>query len=444
MQTTTALTLHTILAEEQFSLDELVIELRRVVHEEGMPALLRLILEMADELWAIRACRQGKLPGSACCPKAKWEIKDRVSRQLRTSGGIVRLHWRRLVCQVCRKLVVPMRQWLGLERWQSKTKELEKVVVETVAEQSYRRSTNHLETIGVIPVPKSTAHRWVAQSSCDQLDWPSEKLATLMVDGTGFKRRPTEENKWNNKGDLRVGIGLDAAGQAVPLGTWSNKHWEEITAELEARSEGNKVAEQLSCDGEPGLAERLGRLVNSVQRCHWHMVHDLDRQMWFDKASLMDRRKEQKKLAGIIGIELPQGDFDAVKPEDKQQLQERVKQADNQLSDLVRLLRHKGYSQAATYIAYAQDRLFNYVDFWISTGVAAPRTTSYLERLMREIGRRLKRIAFGWSEAGAAKMARIIIRRICSEEQWTDYWKTKLGLTGKVLIQFRGVKTVKP
>jgi hypothetical protein len=443
MQNTSVLTLHTILAEEQFSLDELVIELRKVLHEEGVPGLMRIILEMADELWAVRACRQNKLPGDACCPQPHWEIKDRVSRQIRTSGGVVQFRWRRLVCKKCRKLVVPMRRWLKLERWQSKTNELEKVVVETVAEQSYRRSTNHLETIGVIPVPKSTAHRWVVQTSCDQLDWPSEKLPGLMVDGTGFKRRPSEENKFSNQGQLRVVIGLDAAGRAVPIGTWSNKHWEEITAELEARNQGHKLADQLSCDGEPGLADRLGRLVNSVQRCHWHMIHDLDPLMWMDKAPLAERRKQQKKLAGIIGIELPKTDFQAVKPEDKQQLKECVKDAEDELTDLVRTLRQKGYGQAANYIAYAQGRLFNYVEFWMSTGVAAPRTTSFLERLMREIGRRLKRIAFGWSEAGAAKMARIIIRRICSHEQWTDYWKAKLGITGNVIVQFRGVKSVK-
>src|SRR6185369_5295079 len=107
MQTTVALTLHAILAEEQFSLDELVITLHKVLHEEGMPGLLRLILEMADELWAIRACRDGKLPGPACCDKAKWEIKDRVERQLRTSGGVVRFKWRRLLCKACRKQLVP-------------------------------------------------------------------------------------------------------------------------------------------------------------------------------------------------------------------------------------------------------------------------------------------------------------------------------------------------
>lgn len=443
MQTTIALTLHAILAEEQFSLDELVLGLRKVIQEQGMPGVLRLIVEMADELWAIRACREGKLPGPGCCEKAKWQIKDRVQRQLRTSAGVVRFNWRRLECQCCGKQTVPTRQRLGLERWQSKTSELEQVVIETVADQSYRRSTNHLNTIGVIPVPKSTAHRWVAQSSCDELAWPQGKLATLMVDATGFKRRPNEQNN-DNRGDLRVVIGLDKQGKAVPLGTWTDKSWEAIAKELEARAEHKKLAEQLSCDGEPGLADQLAHLVNSVQRCHWHMVHDLDRVMWRDKAPMKQRRQDQAKLAGIIGIELPKGDFQAVRTQDKEELQQRVGMADQQLNDLVRTLHQKGYGQAANYVSYAQKRLFNYVQFWMQTGVAAARTTSYLERLMREIGRRLKRIAFGWSQSGAAKMARIIIRRICSNQQWTDYWKTKLRLTGKVLILFRNVQTVAP
>ena len=444
MQTTLALTLHTILAEEQFSLDELVIVLRKVIQEEGMPGLLKLILEVADELWAIRACREGKLPGPSCCDKAKWEIKDRVQRRLRTSGGEVRFNWRRLVCKNCRKQLVPMRQWLRLERWQSKSSELERIVVETVTEQSYRRSSNHLDTIGVIPVPKSTAHRWVAQTSCDELDWPQAKLPGLMVDSTGFKRRPDRENAYSNQGEIRVVIGLDAKGAALPIGSWSDKSWEDIATELEAKAKGQKLAEQLSCDGEPGLADRLARLVNSVQRCHWHMVHDLDRFMWRDKAPLGERRKQQKHLAGIIGIQLPKDDFQAIKPQDKQELDLRVQTADQDLSELVRTLHQKGYHEAAKYVSYAQGRLFKYVQFWMQTGVIAPRTTSYLERLMREIGRRLKRIAFGWSETGAAKMARIILRRICNHQQWADYWKNKLGLTGTVIIQFLGAKTVAP
>src|SRR5262249_4557267 len=156
-----------------------------------------------------------------------------------------------------------------------------------------RRSTNHLETIGVIPVPKSTAHRWVAQTGSDELDWPKEKLSTLMVDGTGFKRRYGQAGIPPEKGELRVVIGVDVEGKAVPIGTWSNRSWEEIASELEVRAGGKKLAEQLSCDGERGLAVRLARLVNSVQRCHWHMVYDLDRMMWYDKVPLANRREQQ-------------------------------------------------------------------------------------------------------------------------------------------------------
>jgi hypothetical protein len=95
-------------------------------------------------------------------------------------------------------------------------------------------------------------------------------------------------------------------------------------------------------------------------------------------------------------------------------------------------------------VAQAQGRLFSYVDFWLQTGVISPRTSSYIERLMRELGRRLKRIAFGWSAAGEANMARIIIRRLYSPQQWADYWKNFLKLNGHVIVQFRGVKITAP
>jgi hypothetical protein len=444
MQTGIALTFLSVVAEEQFSLDELVLCVRQVMEEKGTPGMLRLILELLDELWAIRATRQGQLPGERCCANPRYEIKDRLERRLRTSVGTVDFKWRRLRCRACKKHLVPMRRWLALQPWQSKTHELERLVVDVVSQQSYRRSSEHLDAIGEIPVPKSTAHRWVAQSPCDELNWPQETLATLLVDGTGFKRRPAPENNLNNKGELRVVIGIDQRGQAVPLGTWTGKSWEQIAQELEAHAPDEKLAEQLGCDGEPGLADRLARLTNKVQRCHWHMVHDLDRMMWFDQAPLAERRRQQRKLSGIISIELPADDFEPVQQQDKEQIQERVQHAEAQLQKLAATLNQKGYPQAATYVAAARRRLFSYIEFWMETGVSALRTTSYLERLMRELGRRLKRMAFGWSESGAAKMARILIKRICDPEQWNTYWKNELRISGNVFISFQGAKVLSP
>jgi len=150
-------------------------------------------------------------------------------------------------------------------------------------------------------------------------------------------------------------------------------------------------------------------------------THDLDRLMWFDRAPLTERRQGQKQLAGLLAIELPAQEYEPVQEQDQAECRQRINQAQGELERLAGMLAHKGYHQAATYVASATHRLFSYVRFWLQTGVAAARTTSLLERLMRELGRRLKRIAFGWSQAGAAKMARILIKKICDPQQWAAY-----------------------
>jgi hypothetical protein len=78
--------------------------------------------------------------------------------------------------------------------------------------------------------------------------------------------------------------------------------------------------------------------------------------------------------------------------------------------------------------------MFSYVDRWLQTGIVSPRVSSFIERMMRELARRLKRMAFGWSQEGAAKMARIIIKRFTSANQWENYWKNRLNIKGNVIL----------
>lgn len=59
---------------------------------------------------------------------------------------------------------------------------------------------------------------------------------------------------------------------------------------------------------------------------------------------------------------------------------------------------------------------------------------------MRELGRRLKKIAFGWSEKGAAKMARIILKRLTSAQEWEKYWEEQLDISDNVILVYRGIK----
>jgi hypothetical protein len=444
MQYTTQIEVLATLGEQGFTLDELVHCTRDLFEREGMAGLIGLLLELVDEVLFMRLAEgtKGWRP-PACCKEPSYELHSREHRKrLRTSAGNVAVRWRRLRCRHCRQSVVPLRSFLGLERWQSKSGELERMVTEVVSEQSYRRSVAHLDGIGMIPVPKSSAHRWVVHSPCDELHLGDQRFESLLADGTGYKRRPDPEAGMSNRGEIKVLLGV-VGEQVVPLGAWSGQNWERVAAELQQYRSGDPepIAHTLITDGEPGLPEALASFARMHQRCQWHQIQDLNVLMWHDKAPLKERRKAQKRIAGILQIELPEQDFEEVAKEDKLLLEQEVQKAERRLQRLAREIEKKGYGQAATYVRNAKSRLFSYVRLWLETGLVSPRVNSVLERMMREIGRRLKRIAHGWSEEGAAKMTRIILKRMLSPEDWIDYWQQRLGLDGNVHLILRAVRT---
>jgi len=446
MQNIIAMEVLSATSEKGFSLDELVFRTKELFEKEGLAGFVGLILRLADEKICMNMI-QGNIKYNmrSCCSNPQYEHHDLSDRQFRTSVGKVIIRWRRLKCINCGRTIIPLREFLGLERYQSKTSELEKMVTEIVSEQSYRRSSSHLSTIGSIPVPKSTAHRWVAQTDCDQMDDSNETFDMLFADGTGYKRRPDKEAKINNRGELRVALGIDKTGSIVPLGAFSGKSWDQIAAVVHGkREDGKPVADMLVSDGERGIAESFAKLCNSHQRCHWHCVQDLNYTMWQDKAGKVERRQMQKKLAAIIGIELPEEDFEKVEDSDKTALEQAVAAAEYDVRKLIKKLLDKGYEMAADYLIRASKNMFSYVRRWLLTGIVGPRASSMIERMMRELARRLKRMAFGWSEEGAAKMARIIIKRFTSAGQWDKYWRDRLRIQNNVMLVLKTIKVKNP
>jgi len=331
---------------------------------------------------------------------------------------------------------------LGLERYQRKTSELEKMVAEVTSEQSYRRGSDHLDRIGQIPVPKSTAHRWVMESDCDQMSDAGDVLDQILADGTGFKRRFISGTGQTNRGELCVLLGITAKGRTIPLGAWSGKNWSQIGEELKRQPvEKWPKADVLVSDGEPGLAEGLSAFFNAQQRCHWHATHDLDYTLWQDGVSKDQRRKLQEDLALVLGVEIPKEDIEPVTTTDRKELQRYVVEAEDHIETMIRRMNRKGYVQAAGYLRRMKDNLFTYMRRWLATGLVSPRVSSWIERVMREVARRLKRIAFGWSEPGAEKMTRIVLKRFTDREGWEAWWKEKMRLNNNVLLVYRGVKT---
>jgi hypothetical protein len=446
MQNIIAMEVLSATSEKGFSLDELVFRTKELFEKNGLAGFVGLILRLADEKICMNMV-QGKMKhtGQSCCSDPRYEHHGLSDRQFRTSVGRVMIRWRRLKCTSCGKTIIPLRQFLGLEIYQSKTSELEKLVTEIVSEQSYRRSSNHLESIGSIPVPKSTAHRWVVQSECDQIDTGKETFDVLLADGTGYKRRPNQESGMNNRGELRVALGVDRSGSVVPLGAFSGKSWEEISAIIKGQRDADKpLADILVSDGERGLAQSLAGLCSGHQRSHWHLIRDLDYTMWQDDAGKLERRQMQKNLTAIIGIEIPEEDFEMVNDSDKTALNDAVSCAQRDVRRLIAKLLDKGYEMAADYLIRASKNMFSYVLRWLETGIVTPRVSMLIERMMRELARRLKRMAFGWSEEGAAKMARIIIKRFTSADHWEEYWRDRLRIQDNVMLVLKSIKVENP
>ena len=86
--------------------------------------------------------------------------------------------------------------------------------------------------------------------------------------------------------------------------------------------------------------------------------------------------------------------------------------------------------------------MFGYIRRWLKWGLISPRASSMVERIMRELGRRIKKIAYGWSDKGVTKVARIILKRFANAGAWEDYWQKRMDIIGNVVIGVGNYKCV--
>ena len=103
------------------------------------------------------------------------------------------------------------------------------------------------------------------------------------------------------------------------------------------RVDWKKEGKILVSDGGPGLAEALALLVEQAQRCHFHAAHDGGCKLWEDKTPLDERKAMRSRVAGLIGIEVPEKDFERVKEEDKAEL---IEMTENPRKNLMTLSRN--------------------------------------------------------------------------------------------------------
>jgi|APSaa5957512535_1039671.scaffolds.fasta_scaffold62118_1 hypothetical protein len=455
-----ALEIKSILSEKSFSFDTLILKTKELFDQKGIPGFLELLLSIIDEhalqcvpelikedLKQLRTT--DKRRKHYCCSEPSFIKNGRADKKFRTSIGELNYSWRRLRCQNCSKSFTPLKSFLKIETNQRKSNELEKLVMDIISEQSYRKTVSHIKLNRDIKLPHTTAHRWVMASDADEID-PSDKSVDIFItDGTGFKQIFKYRNDQSNRGEVKIALGIDKNKKIIPYGAWTEESWGRIGQKIKNANHKNKklkfkpIANVLVSDGEEKMIRAMGRLTQHTQRCQWHMTHELPSSLRYQDGLELDKtRVYQKKLNEIISIKLPENNFEEMNPDDQADLIRKLWQAQKSIDELEEEFRSKGYKKAAGYIKNSKANLFNYLRFWMKTGIACPKTSSMIERIMREVGRRIKKIGHGWSPKGAAKMTRIILKKITSAKEWEKYWEDKLEIDDSVKLELLGCRIV--
>jgi hypothetical protein len=447
------ITLSFDLATGKANLNEIVYRLEELKNSL-MLCILKEILTSYDELISGRLSHHGGvLPPSKARkglgrhirkddPKGRFchgrRIRKRGYRNrpriISTVFGKIELPIRVAECCTCGARYSPLLDALKLMPYSRKEGNFEHEVIEAVIDTNYRRLIEGRS----IDISLGGIHNIVVGSDVDQLEESAvdlDDLSAIMADGTGYKRQR------GKKGELRSVIGITTAGKVEPLGTFANTQWSDIERIVKDRFKDEKAAGiPFIYDGEPGLDDFLSDIAQS-QRCAWHGPRGLYHSLWEDGLRKKDSQPHTDKLKHLIGIELPQSDYELLKDEDKQAVEKKYQSSQAEIIDLINVFKENGYPNAAAYLENLSRRIFTNIEIWLRTGVIAPKTTSLLERIFREIGRRVKRIAWGWSDATVTKLSKMIILKKYSKEKWQQYWKQKLGIEGNFSIRLVHAET---
>lgn len=128
---------------KNFSFSQLILEVKRLFDVEGVPGFVKMLVILVESM----LIKSGvDCPG---CKSNKLQLHGNGSKKMKTSIGCVDLVLSRMKCRSCKKTFMPMMRLFDVDRYSRKSREFEKLTLETVTNQSFRRSAKNLnDTMG--------------------------------------------------------------------------------------------------------------------------------------------------------------------------------------------------------------------------------------------------------------------------------------------------------
>lgn len=313
-------------------------------------------------------------------------------RQLRTSSGLLVFALRQLTCRDCRRTWSPFAQLLGLAPRQRVAEELVRKMVEGVTELSYAKTCEMAEAwLGASVTPR-TLHRFVQERGARVRFTPAAPTRVAVADGTkvpaGSSERGTDVRlsfqileRYAEHG--RVVVEKRIAGWGMGPGGWSDALPAGICTEV------------IVTDREKGLPELIAERFPGIrhQHCEWHLSHTLGHLLYLDGVKVKERKPLTAKLSHIV--------FGRTT---KDRRAEYVKFCAGLES---RPKAHTMLSDALENVLFEKP--------------SSERTSSVMEREMREINRRSD-VGVRWSERGIDNLLRLRAARRINKDDFERVW----------------------
>jgi hypothetical protein len=428
--------------EFNFSFDELLQTIEEKIAQGGAKAVTEYICNWLSVVISDNYS-ETVLPKleTSCCNTPYWLRHGKTQKTMQTSFGKLNLNLQRMKCHNCHTTHNPFNIFFDLKD-RRHSYELEMKAVTVLADQSYRRTCKHLSLISGSSLTKNQLHRIVLSNDLKKQDLKIKNdLQVLAADGTGYK--PHSED---SKQELKIVMGIDSNQKLIPIGAWIRSSWAQIGREIKKANHPNKklafkpVANILLSDGDRNLIKGLKPLTLHQQRCQWHFVRDFKyAYKYHDKGDDAEAKRLTNELWDMIQrVEPKNMNLENTIPDEATlKILAEVKKAEKELEELEIKLKKENLNSAAVYVHNARFQLFNHLRVLLKSGEEVAKVTSRVERFMRELGRRLKRIAHNWSEAGAEIMARILLKKTLDPKGWDDYWKEKMKISGNIELNVK-------
>lgn len=314
-----------------------------------------------------------------------WKTKDAKPMKITTIFAELILPQMQVQCKVCGKKMFISRLLLGIERYKKMSLITQKILAFVGSLTTFRVSEKILGMFGVA-FNRMKVWRCVQEvGKTISFDLDPKQLPSGEADGTGIpivgiRKRGQELKVFIQK---QIGGGVRIAGLAI--GKYDSG-WDELFAPLREQI---MLFKQflLVTDGDTSIFEGVKCLNVILQRCLWHIPHQLKHCLWADGV--------KRKSADWMEIMGKIFDISSTRPGmEKDEIDAVIREKRTRLDGLISFCGKRGYTACASYLRNAKPDMFSALEKRLNG-----KSSSLVERVMRTVNMRVN--VGKWTPAGA-------------------------------------------